>query len=341
MLLLSAKARSAALGLALTAASPAAAAPSLRGSRRALQSGDVGGSGDVFEEDVVEDSGGDWVSHGWRPESGCAIHEMYGSGACDDPDDCDGRRSFACKDLETSRKFVVDTDLVGVFTGDGTFAFEGDAGAHLIDGYGEVIFSGEANINYEAMRVDFLSGTFRRAAPVVLEVVPDAASYYDVGGDEAEHASETSEDAPPIGDDVDSEDAAESPSEEAVEVAGTAAVSQYHAGAGVISPTKEQYESDESVTLNFDLSSGSGGDYKVGLFMRMANPQDGALPPLASLPLPPGATSGSVTFSRDTMGMMGWPLDLYEYGTGYDAYILDGRGADVVGPAQFNIAMDE
>lgn len=325
------KARSVALGLALTAvpsaAAVAASAPSLRGTRALY----TGASGD-FDEDAS--SASDWVAR--LGESGCAIHERYVAPACDDPDDCEPGRSYACVDLGSGEEYVVDNDLEGIFTGDGTFAFEDDAGAHLHGSYGELVFVGEASVNLRAMRVSFVSGTFTMAERHVpdLEIVPDAASYADVGGGGYGPSGDYEED-----EDVMSRDQYV-PSDKDVAVAGTAAVAQTGHG-GTLGSVKGEYDHEEAVTLTFDLASAAPGNYRVGLFMRMANPQEGALPPLASLPLPSGATSGSVTFSQETMGMMGWPLNLYEYGTGYDAYVLDGNGADVVGPAQFNVIMED
>merc|ERR1712127_7093 len=109
-----------------------------------------------------------------------------------------------------------------------------------------------------------------------------------------------------------------------------------------------------------------------------ANPQGGELAPIVSLPLCSeschmGADpiTGHVTFSYDSMMIVSmppvtdvgedaeeadgateysdtqvvhhegsnWPMDLYTFGTGFDAYILNGSGDDVVGPVMFNIQM--
>ncbi|KAL7528393.1 hypothetical protein ACHAXR_002425 [Thalassiosira sp. AJA248-18] len=153
------------------------------------------------------------------------------------------------------------------------------------------------------------------------------------------------------------------PSEDSIhKVAAAAEQQQQQVSQGTITSNKEKYDDDESVSIDFSLSSNQGQDdlsnYKIGIFMRMAHPQGGALDPVVSLPLCStnegssssncisnnDLTSGSVTFSSSSMDqMMGssWPLDLYQWGTGFDAYILDERGDDVVGPVKFNIMMND
>lgn len=124
--------------------------------------------------------------------------------------------------------------------------------------------------------------------------------------------------------------------------------------AGSISSNKEEYEDDESVTVDFTLPSEDRDltGYKIGIFMRMAHPQGGALEPVVSLPLCPESgcemennlVLGSVIFGMETRDMMKgsqWPMDLYQWGTGFDVYLLDETGDDVVGPAKFNIMMND
>merc|ERR1711862_785376 len=53
----------------------------------------------------------------------------------------------------------------------------------------------------------------------------------------------------------------------------------------------------------------------------------------------PRAVNTPVVFGMSTLNMTQWPMDLYMYGTGFDAYVLDERGSDVLGPARFNIHM--
>lgn len=115
-----------------------------------------------------------------------------------------------------------------------------------------------------------------------------------------------------------------------------------------LTSNKEKYEENEAVTINFALNSNADlSKYKIGFFMRMAHPV--GLEPIMSLPLldhehsttssSNGVTSGSVTF--DSSAGSCWPIDLYEWGTGFDAYILDDNGKDVVGPVKFSIIMEE
>mmetsp|Transcript_19580 Transcript_19580/g.41931 ORF Transcript_19580/g.41931 Transcript_19580/m.41931 type:complete len:462 (+) Transcript_19580:226-1611(+) len=125
-----------------------------------------------------------------------------------------------------------------------------------------------------------------------------------------------------------------------------------------ISSNKEEYEDDEPVSISFSFPADEDlSNYKIGIFMRMANPQGGALPPIVSMPVCSGEgssecnmsgdlTVGSVTFSQENMEHMmpegaGWPMDLYQWGTGFDVYVLDESGDDVTGPVKFNIMMDD
>lgn len=112
---------------------------------------------------------------------------------------------------------------------------------------------------------------------------------------------------------------------------------------GSLSADKGEYASDEALTLHFSMPTDDLSGYQVGIFMRMADPQDGSLAPIVSKPLCEDgdcAASGSVTFEYE-MGKDTWPLNLLEWGTGYDAYVLDAYGKDVVGPVMFNVLMDE
>lgn len=127
---------------------------------------------------------------------------------------------------------------------------------------------------------------------------------------------------------------------------------------GHIHSNKEEYEEDESVTIDFSIDNSIDelANYRLGIFMRMAHPQGGELEPVVSLPLcsddgthgkcisGSDVTTGSVTFSSDSVeDMIGssWPMDLYEWGTGFDAYVLNESGDDVVGPVKFNIMMND
>ena len=137
-----------------------------------------------------------------------------------------------------------------------------------------------------------------------------------------------------------------------------------------LTSNKQIYEENEAVSLSFTIANTVEDDedltkYKIGFYMRMAHPE--GLDPIVSLPLCSNtlndsmssncvsldggaATIGSVTFSSQTMEEMSfhsdsnsrsWPIDLYEYGTGMDAYILDGSGKTVVGPSKFRMLMSD
>lgn len=132
---------------------------------------------------------------------------------------------------------------------------------------------------------------------------------------------------------------------------------------------KQVYNENEAITISFSVGSPNDPFYKsslaptqevdfnypewtVGLFMRDADPQGGKLKPIVSIKLcgqyecDPGivsysAYSSSVTFDDDgdfADAMYGkWPLLVGTYGTGFDAFLLDGKGAAAVGPVEFNI----
>ena len=137
-----------------------------------------------------------------------------------------------------------------------------------------------------------------------------------------------------------------------------------------LTSNKQIYEENEAVSFSFTIANTDEDDedltkYKIGFYMRMAHPE--GLDPIVSLPLCSNtlndsmssncasldggaATIGSVTFSSQTMEEMSfhsdsnsrsWPIDLYEYGTGMDAYILDGSGKNVVGPSKFRMLMSD
>jgi len=120
---------------------------------------------------------------------------------------------------------------------------------------------------------------------------------------------------------------------------------------------KDKYREDEEVSFNFNIVNDRPEDdltkYKIGFYMRMAHVEN--LEPIVSLPLcsgeggcstntVDGSTSGSVTFSSESMQKMSgssWPIDLYEWGTGIDAYVLDVSGNEVVGPVKFDFLMND
>lgn len=140
---------------------------------------------------------------------------------------------------------------------------------------------------------------------------------------------------------------------------GTSAGNQ-RAKSALLTSDKPEYTEDDAVILIYSMETAFLDKYKnddmskwsVGIFMRMADPQGGALAPIVSTPLcdKKVCEEGSVEFSYDkldttnpdgSMKVVSWPLDLYEYGTGYDVYILDEDGEALVGPAKFNMLMDE
>merc|ERR1719232_2532417 len=91
--------------------------------------------------------------------------------------------------------------------------------------------------------------------------------------------------------------------------------------------------------------------------MRDADPQGGTLAPIVSInfcdllggdcnagDLDYTAYSGlTATFGPEHSDVMEgrWPLEVNQYGTGFDAYVLDGSGAAAIGPLEFYISDDD
>jgi hypothetical protein len=104
-----------------------------------------------------------------------------------------------------------------------------------------------------------------------------------------------------------------------------------------------EYYVNSEVTLNMT----NVDDWSVGIFMHMSDPQGGALPPIVSLKPNieydrDGTMTGSVTFGSDVVSSMGgsdpaWPLDLIAYGIGFDVWLLDEKGAAIMGPEWFSL----
>ena len=80
--------------------------------------------------------------------------------------------------------------------------------------------------------------------------------------------------------------------------------------------------------------------FKMGVYMRMAHPQDGALAPIFSMPLCPSVpcTKTAEQLSEGTFSFGMDKLDITKNGYGYDVWILNGAGAGVAGPKTFYIA---
>lgn len=83
--------------------------------------------------------------------------------------------------------------------------------------------------------------------------------------------------------------------------------------------------------------------YKMGVYMRMAHPQDGELPPLLEMPFcdnpancgrTPAQLKGAFSFGTDE-------LDTLKNGLGFDVWILNGLGHGIAGPRTFYILPDD
>ena len=79
--------------------------------------------------------------------------------------------------------------------------------------------------------------------------------------------------------------------------------------------------------------------FKMGVYMRMAHPQDGALAPIFSMPLCPSVpcTKTADQLSKGTFSFGIDKLDIPKNGYGYDVWVLNGAGAGVAGPKTFYI----
>ena len=81
-------------------------------------------------------------------------------------------------------------------------------------------------------------------------------------------------------------------------------------------------------------------NWRVGVYMRHADPQNGSLPPIVSLPLcgygdgAASCISGDVVFGKEVGD---WPIDTNQYGTGFDTHILDEFGSSMLKGSEFNI----
>jgi len=78
--------------------------------------------------------------------------------------------------------------------------------------------------------------------------------------------------------------------------------------------------------------------YRMGVYMRMANPQDGSLAPIISIPFcPTPCTKTPAELEAGTFTFNISDLNLAKYGTGYDIWILDGFGVGIAGPKTFYV----
>ena len=112
-------------------------------------------------------------------------------------------------------------------------------------------------------------------------------------------------------------------------------------------PTDKFYNSVDAPSLDLDFDYPK---WKIGLFMRDADPQGGSLEPIVSINLC-GAMNcdadnlnyedyaSSVTFGDEYESLMvgSWPVKMNDYGTGLDAYVLDANGAAAIGPFEFEL----
>jgi hypothetical protein len=125
---------------------------------------------------------------------------------------------------------------------------------------------------------------------------------------------------------------------------------------GYVTLDKSEYDESESIVVAFVLphppiSVDDDDDYaNVGLFMRDADPQGGALSPIVSVLVRDAdgcdpdevklcAGRRNVTFGNERRyAMVGtWPIEVKDHGVGYDAWVLDGMGRAAIGPAEFGI----
>lgn len=116
-------------------------------------------------------------------------------------------------------------------------------------------------------------------------------------------------------------------------------------------PNDVFFSSSDAPSLNLDFNYPK---WRVGLFMRDADPQGGTLEPIVGINLcgamncdPDNldfeAYTSSVTFGSEFESLMEgeWPVKMNDYGQGLDAYVLDANGAAAIGPFEFEIHSKE
>lgn len=77
--------------------------------------------------------------------------------------------------------------------------------------------------------------------------------------------------------------------------------------------------------------------YKIGIFMKMANPQGGKLPSIYSVPLCDSENCSADEISTGSITVSATELDTAKWGTGFDAWVLDCKGDGIAGPIYFAI----
>lgn len=77
--------------------------------------------------------------------------------------------------------------------------------------------------------------------------------------------------------------------------------------------------------------------YRLGVFMKMANPQFGKLPPLHEVPLCAFESCTAEEVSTGTITISALDIDTDKYGNGFDLWILDASGDGIAGPHNFSI----
>lgn len=77
--------------------------------------------------------------------------------------------------------------------------------------------------------------------------------------------------------------------------------------------------------------------YRLGVFMKMANPQGGKLLPLHEVPLCPSEKCTAEEVSTGTITISAADIDTAKYGNGYDVWILDPTGDGIAGPKTISI----
>lgn len=116
-------------------------------------------------------------------------------------------------------------------------------------------------------------------------------------------------------------------------------------------PNDEYYSSSDAPSLNLDFNYPK---WKIGLFMRDADPQGGSLEPIVGINLCDAMNcdpndlnfetyTSEVTFGSQFESLMNghWPVKLNDWGQGLDAYVLDTNGAAAIGPFEFEMRSNE
>ena len=94
---------------------------------------------------------------------------------------------------------------------------------------------------------------------------------------------------------------------------------------------------DLAIEEETEIDSTDITTYRLGVFMKMANPQGGKLPPLHEVPLCASESCTAEEVSSGTITISAVDIDTDKYGNGFDLWLLDAGGDGMAGPVNFVI----